>query len=88
MAERRLEDSVAEHRKKSELSVGVAVITLSTSRSLETDKSAAESTRHHISGSLQMPMFQAFSHIWSGLWGRQPVQHPRLHNLHLMQHTQ
>jgi molybdenum cofactor biosynthesis protein B len=32
-------DSVAEHRKKSELSVGVAVITLSTSRSLNTDKS-------------------------------------------------
>jgi molybdenum cofactor biosynthesis protein B len=39
MAERKLEDSVAEHRKKSEASVGVAVITLSTSRSLDSDKS-------------------------------------------------
>jgi molybdenum cofactor biosynthesis protein B len=41
MAEKKLEDSVAEHRKKSETSVAVAVITLSTSRSLETDKSGA-----------------------------------------------
>ncbi len=39
MAERKLADSVAEHRKKSEQNVGVAVITLSTSRSLDTDKS-------------------------------------------------
>lgn len=37
MAERKREDSVAEHRKKSERSVGAAVITLSTSRSLEND---------------------------------------------------
>lgn len=39
MAERKLEDSVAEHRKKSNIAAGVAVITLSTSRSLNTDKS-------------------------------------------------
>jgi len=39
MAESRLADSVAEHRKKSDISAGVAVITLSTSRSLDTDKS-------------------------------------------------
>ena len=39
MAERKLEDSVAEHRKKSDISAGVAVITLSTSRSLDNDKS-------------------------------------------------
>jgi molybdenum cofactor biosynthesis protein B len=39
MAERRLKDSVAEHRKKSAIIAGVAVITLSTSRSLSTDKS-------------------------------------------------
>ena len=39
MAEKRLADSVAEHRKKSDLNLGVAVITLSTSRSLDTDKS-------------------------------------------------
>jgi molybdopterin adenylyltransferase len=39
MAERKLADSVAEHRKKSEQTAGVAVITLSTSRSLDTDKS-------------------------------------------------
>ncbi len=39
MAERKLEDSVAEHRKKSEASAGIAVITLSTSRSLDSDKS-------------------------------------------------
>ena len=41
MAEKKLEDSVAEHRKKSETTVAVAVITLSTSRSLQTDKSGA-----------------------------------------------
>ncbi len=39
MHERELQDSVAEHRKKSSLCAAVAVITLSTSRSLETDKS-------------------------------------------------
>jgi molybdopterin adenylyltransferase len=39
MAEKKLADSVAEHRKKSDLNLGVAVITLSTSRSLESDKS-------------------------------------------------
>lgn len=39
MAKRKPQDSVAEHRKKSDLFAGVAVITLSTSRSLETDKS-------------------------------------------------
>jgi molybdenum cofactor biosynthesis protein B len=39
MADRKLADSVAEHKKKSEQKVGVAVITLSTSRSLDTDKS-------------------------------------------------
>ncbi len=39
MADKKLGDSVAEHRKKSEISVAVAVITLSTSRSLESDKS-------------------------------------------------
>jgi molybdenum cofactor biosynthesis protein B len=39
MAEKKLADSVAEHRKKSEITVAVAVVTLSTSRSLETDKS-------------------------------------------------
>ncbi len=39
MARKKLEDSVAEHREKSNLSAGVAVITLSTSRSLDTDKS-------------------------------------------------
>lgn len=39
MAGRKLEDSVAEHRKKSDISAGVAVLTLSTSRSLKTDKS-------------------------------------------------
>jgi molybdenum cofactor biosynthesis protein B len=38
-ARKKLADSVAEHRWKSELSLGVAVITLSTSRSLDTDKS-------------------------------------------------
>jgi molybdopterin adenylyltransferase len=39
MPERKLEDSAAEHKKKSNLCVEVAVITLSTSRSLDTDKS-------------------------------------------------
>lgn len=39
MAESKLADSVAEHRKKSGINAGVAVITLSTSRSLETDQS-------------------------------------------------
>jgi len=39
MPEKKLEDSVTAHRKKSEFAAGVAVITLSTSRSLTTDKS-------------------------------------------------
>jgi molybdenum cofactor biosynthesis protein B len=39
VAESKLADSVAEHRKKSGINAGVAVITLSTSRSLETDQS-------------------------------------------------
>ena len=39
MPQKRFEDSVAEHRKKSDLSASVAVITLSTSRSLKNDKS-------------------------------------------------
>jgi molybdopterin adenylyltransferase len=39
MARKTLADSVAEHREKSDLHAGVAVITLSTSRSLDTDKS-------------------------------------------------
>ena len=39
MAEKSLGNSVAEHRKRSGATVGVAVITLSTSRSLKTDKS-------------------------------------------------
>lgn len=39
MSDRKLEDSVAEHRKKSAISAGVAVLILSTSRSLKTDKS-------------------------------------------------
>jgi molybdenum cofactor biosynthesis protein B len=39
MAQKKLADSVAEHRKKSDLCAGVAVITLSTSRSIDTDKS-------------------------------------------------
>ena len=39
MAGKKLEDSVAEHRERSERKAGVAVITLSMSRSLETDKS-------------------------------------------------
>ena len=39
MADRKLIDSVAEHRKKSAINAGVAVLTLSTSRSLNTDKS-------------------------------------------------
>jgi molybdenum cofactor biosynthesis protein B len=39
MGERELRNSVAEHKKKSAIRAGVAVITLSTSRSLDTDKS-------------------------------------------------
>jgi hypothetical protein len=39
MAVRKLADSVAEHRKKSGFTAGVAVITLSMSRSMDTDKS-------------------------------------------------
>jgi len=39
MVEAKLEDSVGEHRKKSGINAGVAIITLSTSRSLDTDKS-------------------------------------------------
>lgn len=39
MTDQKFEDSVAEHRKKSAISAGVAVLTLSTSRSLDTDKS-------------------------------------------------
>ena len=39
MARKKLADSVAEHREKSELKAGVALITLSMSRSLNTDKS-------------------------------------------------
>jgi molybdopterin adenylyltransferase len=39
MADKKLANSVIEHRKKSEFTAGVAVITLSTSRSLDTDKS-------------------------------------------------
>lgn len=39
VADRKLEDSVAEHRKKSAIAAGVAVLTLSTSRSLDSDKS-------------------------------------------------
>ena len=39
MACRKLADSVAEHRKKSGLAAGVAVITLSMSSSMDTDKS-------------------------------------------------
>ena len=39
MAGRKLKDSVAEHREKSDRSAGVAVITLSMSRSIDTDKS-------------------------------------------------
>lgn len=39
MHNRRLANSVEEHRKKSNLIAGVAVITLSTSRSIESDKS-------------------------------------------------
>jgi molybdopterin adenylyltransferase len=39
MAEPKLANSVAEHKKKSDIHAGVAVITLSTSRSLDTDKS-------------------------------------------------
>jgi molybdopterin adenylyltransferase len=39
MPDKKLGNSVAEHRRKSTLNAGVAVITLSTSRSLDTDKS-------------------------------------------------
>jgi molybdenum cofactor biosynthesis protein B len=39
MASPKLANSVAEHKKKSDIRATVAVITLSTSRSLETDKS-------------------------------------------------
>ena len=39
MTNPKLENSVAEHRKKSDISAAVAVVTLSTSRSLDTDKS-------------------------------------------------
>jgi molybdopterin adenylyltransferase len=39
MAKGKLEDSVAEHRKKAEIKLGVAIVTLSDSRSLDTDKS-------------------------------------------------
>ena len=39
VADRKLVDSVAEHKKKSDIRAGVAVLTLSTSRSLDTDKS-------------------------------------------------
>jgi molybdenum cofactor biosynthesis protein B len=39
MTGQRLEDSVAEHKKKSAVSAGVAVITLSTSRTRDEDKS-------------------------------------------------
>jgi molybdenum cofactor biosynthesis protein B len=39
MAERKLADSVAEHRHKSNQFAGVAVITLSMTRSMDTDKS-------------------------------------------------
>jgi molybdenum cofactor biosynthesis protein B len=39
MAGKKLQDSVAEHRKKSKISAGVAVITLSTSRTRDKDTS-------------------------------------------------
>jgi molybdopterin adenylyltransferase len=39
MASLKLANSVAEHKKKSDIRAGVAVITLSTSRSLDTDQS-------------------------------------------------
>jgi molybdenum cofactor biosynthesis protein B len=54
MAGPKLADSVAEHRKKSHISAGVAVITLSTSRSLKTDTSGdviqkiLEDNRHRV----------------------------------------
>ncbi|HTY62487.1 MAG TPA: MogA/MoaB family molybdenum cofactor biosynthesis protein [Acidobacteriota bacterium] len=54
MAGRKLADSVAEHRKKSGLTAGVAVITLSMSRSMDTDKSGdviqklLEENGHHV----------------------------------------
>jgi molybdenum cofactor biosynthesis protein B len=54
MAGKKLQDSVAEHREKSGGSAGVAVITLSMSRSLDTDKSGdiiqslLEANGHHV----------------------------------------
>jgi molybdenum cofactor biosynthesis protein B len=39
VAGQKLKDSVAEHRKKSAINAGVAVLTLSTSRALEADRS-------------------------------------------------
>ena len=54
MAGRKLAGSVAEHRKKSRLTAAVAVVTLSMSRSLETDKSgdviqkSLEENGHHV----------------------------------------
>jgi molybdenum cofactor biosynthesis protein B len=54
MAGRKLKDSVAEHREKSDRSAGVAVITLSMSRSIDTDKSGdviqnlLETNGHHV----------------------------------------
>src|SRR5512137_2313159 len=54
MVGRKLDNSVAEHRKKSDRSAGVAVITLSMSRSLETDTSGdviqklLEDNGHHV----------------------------------------
>jgi molybdenum cofactor biosynthesis protein B len=39
MARKKLADSVAEHREKSDLRAKVAIITLSTSRTIDTDKS-------------------------------------------------
>jgi molybdenum cofactor biosynthesis protein B len=39
VGDRKLEDSVAEHRKKSDIRASVAVLTLSTSRALDSDKS-------------------------------------------------
>lgn len=54
MAKAKLADSVAEHKEKSNISASVAVITLSTSRSLATDKSGdviqelLEANGHHV----------------------------------------
>ena len=39
MPRRKLNDSVAEHKSRSNISAGVAVVTLSNSRSLDTDTS-------------------------------------------------